>query len=85
MRTYERGVEAETLACGTGAIASAVVATALGHATPPVDVQTSSGRSLIVDFTWNGARATGVTLRGEARLIARGEILPEALGPHPRR
>jgi diaminopimelate epimerase len=79
MRTYERGVEGETLACGTGAVATAVVATALGLIHPPVQVITSSGRPLTVDFTWNGICAMNVTLTGEARLIAEGEILPDAL------
>lgn len=79
MRTYERGVEDETLACGTGSIASAVVATALGLAEPPVDVITSSGRILEVDFQWVDGRARQITLGGEARVIVRGEIGPEAL------
>jgi diaminopimelate epimerase len=80
MRTYERGVEDETLACGTGAVASAVIATRLGLVEPPVDVVTSSGRTLEVDFTWDGDRASAVTLGGEGRVIATGEIWPEALG-----
>jgi diaminopimelate epimerase len=79
MRTYERGVEDETLACGTGSIASAVVATSLGLAEPPVDVVTSSGRVLRVDFRWDDGRACDVTLGGEARMIVRGEIGTEAL------
>jgi diaminopimelate epimerase len=79
MRTYERGVEAETLACGTGAIASAVVATSLGLVEPPVSVITTSGRPLRVDFTWRQQRAGDVTLGGEARIIVRGEITGEAL------
>jgi diaminopimelate epimerase len=79
MRTYERGVEDETLACGTGAVASAVVATALGLVAPPVTVITSSGRALTVDFTWDGERAQNVSLSGEARVVATGEIWPEAL------
>jgi diaminopimelate epimerase len=79
MRTYERGVEDETLACGTGSIASAIVATALDSADPPVDVITSSGRILRVDFRWHDNRASEVSLEGEARVIMRGEIEPEAL------
>ncbi|MFL5758821.1 MAG: diaminopimelate epimerase [Thermomicrobiales bacterium] len=79
MRTYERGVEDETLACGTGAVASAVVATALDLASPPIAVITSSGRPLIVDFAWNGEQAQNVRLTGEARIVATGEIWPEAL------
>jgi diaminopimelate epimerase len=79
MRTYERGVEAETLACGTGAIASAIVATELDLAEPPVSVVTSSGRPLRVEFTWQCGCARDVTLSGEARVIVRGEIDGEAL------
>jgi diaminopimelate epimerase len=79
MRTYERGVEDETLACGTGSIASAIVATALGLAEPPVDVVTTSGRILGVAFDWHNDRASRVTLAGDARVIMRGEIGPEAL------
>jgi diaminopimelate epimerase len=80
MRTYERGVEDETLACGTGAVASAVVGTKLGLVSPPVEVVTSSGRVLGVDFAWDGEFATEVRLSGEARVVATGEIWPEALG-----
>jgi diaminopimelate epimerase len=79
MRTYERGVEDETLACGTGAVASAIVATALDLVAPPVTVITSSRRPLTVDFTWDGTRAHNVTLAGEARVVATGEIWPDAL------
>jgi len=43
MRTYERGVEGETLACGTGAIASAIVSTLLGYTQPPVEVLALGG------------------------------------------
>ncbi|MCC6790785.1 MAG: diaminopimelate epimerase [Thermomicrobiales bacterium] len=79
MRTYERGVEDETLACGTGSIASAIVATSLGLVAPPVNVVTTGGRVLRVDFTWRDNRASDVALTGEARVIVRGEIGPEAL------
>lgn len=49
-RTFERGVEGETLACGTGAIATAVLLTAWGLASGPVTIRTSSGRDLRVRF-----------------------------------
>ena len=81
MRTYERGVEDETLACGSGAIASAIVATALGLTTAPVTVITRGGEPLVVNFTWDvGAqRADQVVLTGQARYVAAGELTPEAL------
>lgn len=79
MRTYERGVEDETMACGTGAIATAIVATALGKVEPPVSVLVSSGRTLTVNFDWDGAQARHVTLGGNACVVARGSIGPDAL------
>ncbi len=80
MRTYERGVEDETLACGTGSIASAIVATALGYVAPPVAVVVSSGRTLVVDFRGDPAAGplADVTLGGEARIVSRGEVGPDA-------
>ncbi|MER3484598.1 MAG: diaminopimelate epimerase [Chloroflexota bacterium] len=79
MRTYERGVEDETLACGTGAVASAVVASTLGLVASPVTVVTTSGLPLTVRFTAKGNRATNVYLGGEARVIATGVTGPDAL------
>lgn len=79
MRTYERGVEAETLACGTGAVCSAIAASRRGRVQQPVDVRVSSGMTLTVRWTDRGDSATDVQLAGTARTVARGEILPEAL------
>ncbi|WP_373070581.1 diaminopimelate epimerase [Gemmatimonas sp.] len=73
-RTFERGVEGETLACGTGAIATAVLLTAWGIATASsVTIRTSSGRDLEVRLT---PTETGYapTLRGEGRVVFRGVI-----------
>ncbi len=78
MRTWERGVEAETLACGTGAVASAIVSTVLGNTSPPIAVNTSSGRTLIVEFEFDGNAAHSVRLGGEATVVARGEMMPDA-------
>ncbi|HKG24673.1 MAG TPA: hypothetical protein VKB09_03445, partial [Thermomicrobiales bacterium] len=64
----------------TGAVASAIVATKLGLVSPPVEVVTSRGRVLGVDFAWDGEFATEVRLGGEARVVVTGEIWAEALG-----
>lgn len=72
MRTYERGVEAETLACGTGAVASAVAAWRGGLAAPPVRVLTTGGEDLNVDFRIDDGRVTAVTLTGSAHLLFEG-------------
>lgn len=70
IRTYERGVEDETLACGTGAVASAYIAYKKGLVRNPVEVKTKSGEILKIDFSEGGPY-----LEGEARLIFKGEIL----------
>ena len=70
MRTYERGVEAETLACGSGAIASALWAAARGDASP-VDILTAGGDELTV--RWRGvAQGYDVTLIGPAEVAFSG-------------
>jgi len=74
IRTYERGVEDETLACGTGAIASAVVASRRGLASSPVRLSTRSGEALTVRFEPTDDGAREVSLEGEARVVFRGEI-----------
>jgi diaminopimelate epimerase len=79
VRTYERGVEGETLACGTGAVASAVAAHLLGKVGSPVDVITRSGRILRIHFAAQGERYGEVYLEGDARLIYEGMVHPDAL------
>jgi len=79
MRTYERGVEAETLACGTGAVASAIVGVAEGWVDLPVSVVVSSGRTLGVEFDWTDTGIANVRLTGEASFVATGVLDPEAL------
>lgn len=78
MRTYERGVEAETLACGTGAVCSAIVANRRGLVTQPVTVRVSSGMNLTVTWREDGDTMTDIRLSGTTRIVARGEITPEA-------
>ena len=71
MRTYERGVEDETLACGSGAMASALWAAADGDA-PPIAIVTAGGDELEVGLTPAGAR-WDVRLTGPAEVVYRGE------------
>lgn len=79
VRTYERGVEAETLSCGSGVVASAVTSALFGKVKSPVSVLTRSGITLEVSFTLNGGHAEEVRLKGDARLIYRATITPETL------
>jgi len=81
LRTYERGVEGEPLACGSGAIASAVWAVTHG-ATSPVLVQTAGGDVLEVSLWASGVRYD-VALTGPAEVAFTGvwnEVEPEASG-----
>jgi diaminopimelate epimerase len=78
MRTYERGVEAETLACGTGAAASAFLATVRGLVHTPVTVLTSSGKPISVTFAQTGTCATDIRITGEAIVVAHGQMVPGA-------
>jgi diaminopimelate epimerase len=86
VRTYERGVEGETLACGTGSAASAIIAALLGQTAAPVDIITSGGDRLTILFectaVQDGEQADvvyNVHLKGPARMIYAGELHSEAL------
>ncbi len=74
MRTYERGVEGETLACGTGAAAVAGALALAGQAVLPLDVQTASGRVLCVSGTCKGREIHQAKLTGEGRLVFRAVL-----------
>ena len=75
LRTYERGVEGETLACGTGITASALLHAALTGATSPIRVECAGGDTLTVAYTRVGESSfSDVTLTGPATLVFRGEI-----------
>ena len=78
LRTYERGVENETLACGTGAVATAVLAATRGLVSAPVDVQVRSGEILKIYFEGVGAEVSDVYMEGETRLVYQGEMTEEA-------
>jgi diaminopimelate epimerase len=77
-RTYERGVEAETLSCGTGAVACAVVHALLDNAPSPVQVLTRSGETLTVHFKREDDRFREVCLEGSAHFVFDGEWIEPA-------
>lgn len=79
VRTYERGVEDETLACGSGVVSAAVVSALFGNVDPPVAVRTRSGATLTVDFEQRGDKIEEPRLTGDARLIYESSITPETL------
>jgi diaminopimelate epimerase len=79
VRTYERGVEAETMACGTGVVAAAIVAARQGLAESPVDVTTSGGEQLVVQFRLEDTGVLDVHLQGPARIIYEADLSAEAL------
>jgi diaminopimelate epimerase len=79
IRTYERGVEDETLACGTGATAVALVGAAKGIVRPPVDVHTKSGETLTIYFDPKKGLPQEVYLEGETKVIYQGRLSEEAV------
>ncbi len=76
IRTYERGVEGETLACGTGAAASAYIAYKLGLIKPPVKLYTKGGEILSVDIT---PQEEVVYLEGDTGFLFQFYIYEDAL------
>jgi len=79
LRTYERGVEAESGACGTGAVATAVVAVETKGLSLPLHVHTSQGFDLTIDGDWRRAKGTGFTLTGPVKKVFEGDIDLDAL------
>ncbi len=83
IRTYERGVEGETLACGTGCIAAALVAAARNYTESPVDVLTLSGETLTIHFekiSQGGVTSfSAVFLEGDAKVVYDAELWDETL------
>lgn len=78
LRTYERGVEEETLACGTGATAAALAASKKGYSSP-VTLFTRGGR-LIVNFnTLPSGGFSDIFLTGPAKMVFKGELVLEDL------
>jgi len=78
VRTYERGVEDETLACGTGVVASGLIAAFKGLAKSPVSIKTRGGEVLTVHFEIEGEEAKKVFFEGEVHIIYEAEMWEEA-------
>ncbi|OQR99402.1 hypothetical protein THRCLA_06544 [Thraustotheca clavata] len=74
VRSYERGVEVETLACGTGVAAAVITAARTHQFTSPVRVQVASGDELEITFDDDGTQFTNVHLIGPAEITFTGEI-----------
>jgi len=75
MRTYERGVEGETLACGTGAVAAGCAIEEWGLGRLPIEIQSRSGRLLTIRATkGSSGRYDDVWLAGEGRMVFRGVL-----------
>ena len=83
VRTYERGVEGETLSCGSGVISSVAVSALFGRVDSPVKVRTRSGIEFQVAFRLSGsgpdATIEDLKLTGDARLIYRAQLTPETI------
>ena len=81
VRTYERGVEDETMACGTGAVASAIVAAMKKGVQSPVRVYTSGGDLLTIYFNLqqDTQSVKDVHMQGSTRLVYSGQLTPESL------
>jgi diaminopimelate epimerase len=79
IRTYERGVEDETLACGTGVVASALLHHVLHGAPSPINVRVKGGDTLQVAFGRDGDGFTNVTLLGPADFTFEGRVEPRSL------
>ena len=74
IRTYERGVEDETLACGTGMVATALIHHQLNEIEPPVKVNVQGGDTLMVSWKYDDGQYSNVTLTGPALSVFKGEI-----------
>jgi diaminopimelate epimerase len=81
VRTYERGVEGETLACGTGVTASVLTAAVRDRVASPVEVRTQGGESLTIHFerAANLNEFKGVFMEGEARVVYEADLWTETL------
>ncbi len=78
LRTYERGVEAETMACGTGAVASALILSQKLDWPSPIMIQTTGGR-LTIYFSRDDGRFCEIYMEGDAKIVYTAQLGQEAL------
>lgn len=78
LRTYERGVEDETLACGTGMVAGVLAAAQRGLVESPVDVEVQSGETLRIYFTRQDEGFQEIYLEGKVKMVYQGLLFEEA-------
>ena len=79
VRTYERGVENETLSCGSGVVASVSTSALFDRVKSPVSVLTRSGIRLSVAFTCEGKEIRDLRLTGDARVVYRATLTPDTI------
>ena len=77
IRTFERGVEDETFACGTGSVASSLIAYLSDGLKPPIKLITFGGEELIVDFEIIEQKFRNISITGPAEIIFEGEFAAE--------
>lgn len=75
IRTYEKGVEDETLSCGTGSAAAAIVAYKIFNYKPPIVLYPKSGDRFVVDLVEDKNKIVDLSLTGPAKIIYKGELL----------
>ena len=74
IRSYERGVEAETLSCGTGSVAAAIISYVTDGLRPPIKIITKGNEKLFVNFDVENQKVKNISLTGSARIVFTGEI-----------
>ena len=74
IRTYERGVEAETLACGTGSVAAALISYVTHKIFPPIEILTKGNEKLFVNFEVENSKVKNLSLTGPAKIVFTGKM-----------
>jgi diaminopimelate epimerase len=75
IRSYERGIEAETLACGTGSVAAALISYVTHKVFPPIELITKGNEKLFVNFDVENSKVRNLSLTGPAKIVFSGEMI----------